>query len=84
MKLTRTGRRGLAALAAAPLIASSLVVAAPASASAGDVVDGTGRQQTGYTAEAPPTVQVNGVVWNQLVVGDVVYGLFAIRGVAGG
>ncbi|AMD86746.1 hypothetical protein AXF14_02930 [Actinomyces radicidentis] len=71
MKLSRTGRRGLVVLATVPVVAASLF--APVAASAAQVDDASGRLQTEYSAKPLPTVQVNGVVWDQVVVGDVVY-----------
>lgn len=55
--------------AAAAVIVSSLVVVAPARA---DVSPPEGTPST-VTADALPTVQINGIVWDQAVVGNVVY-----------
>ena len=66
---SRAGRVIAAVIVSLPLALAWLVApVAPASAA-----DASGRLQTDYTAEPLPTVQVNGVVWDQLVVGDVVY-----------
>ncbi|ARD41156.1 PKD domain-containing protein [Actinomyces gaoshouyii] len=62
--------RRLAALAAClPLALTVLPVATAAAAEA----DSSGRPQSNYTADPLPTVQINGVVWDQLIVGDIVY-----------
>ena len=59
------------ALAVVALCAAALVGAATsASAAPGPVVPVT---PTGISADALPTVQVNGVVWGQAVVGTTVY-----------
>ena len=47
-------------------------VAASANASAA-VSPVVARAQSGVTADALPTVQIDGVVWSQAVVGNVVY-----------
>ncbi|MBW3069446.1 PKD domain-containing protein [Actinomyces sp. 594] len=63
--------RGLAAvvttlcLALTPALVSNEALAA--------VDQASGRIQSNFTAQPLPTVQVDGVVWDQLVVGDVVY-----------
>ncbi|SHJ16935.1 PKD domain-containing protein [Actinomyces denticolens] len=62
--------RRLAALAAClPLTLAFLPVAAASAAEA----DASGRPQSNYTADPLPTAQINGVVWDQLIVGDIVY-----------
>ena len=58
------------AVATAGLVGSLLVaVAAPAAAAPAPVLP----VGAGMTADALPTVQVNGVVWSQVVVGNTVY-----------
>jgi hypothetical protein len=63
--------RALAVTAtAAGLILAGAINAPTASAAAPAVIQ---RPATGVTADALPTVQINGVVWDQVIVGDVVY-----------
>ena len=60
----------LLALAAAAAIGATVFVAAPAAADTSPPVPGT--QET-MAADALPTVQINGVVWAQAIVGNTVY-----------
>ncbi|MEJ5912807.1 LamG-like jellyroll fold domain-containing protein, partial [Pseudokineococcus sp. 1T1Z-3] len=63
----------VAAVSALTLVAALLVPASPAlAAQDGDVPPALPTPAT-VTADALPTVQVNGVVWDQVVVGDRVY-----------
>lgn len=64
--------RVLAALAACVPLTLAFLPAAAAPAAAAEA-DASGRPQANYTADPLPTVQINGVVWDQLIVGDVVY-----------
>ena len=61
--------RAVAAVSAA-LMAVSVLVVAPASADSAPTAPGT---PTTVTADSLPTVQINGVVWDQVVVGNTVY-----------
>ncbi|WP_159625094.1 PKD domain-containing protein [Actinomyces sp. zg296] len=68
----------MAALAASvPMALAFLPAAAPAAAAeapaAAAAADASGRLQSNHTADPLPTVQINGVVWDQLIVGDTVY-----------
>ena len=67
--VTTVLRRGVAAAAAGALILSGLsaIVATPAGAAAGDPLPET------VSADALPTVQIDGVAWKQVVVGQTVY-----------
>ncbi|WP_366180470.1 hypothetical protein ABXS69_09800 [Actinomyces timonensis] len=70
--------RALAALAACvPMSLAFLPVAAPAAAAeapaAAAAADASGRLQSNHTADPLPTVQINGVVWDQVIVDDTVY-----------
>ncbi|MEZ5241681.1 MAG: PKD domain-containing protein [Microthrixaceae bacterium] len=58
------------AAASAMFMALSVLAAAPASADSAPTVPGT---PTTVTADSLPTVQINGVVWDQVVVGNTVY-----------
>ena len=58
------------AAASAMFMAVSVLAAAPASADSAPTVPGT---PTTVTADSLPTVQINGVVWDQVVVGNTVY-----------
>ena len=71
MSLSRKNR-GVAAVLATALIGAfaALVTATPAAAATSPVAD---RPAGGVTADALPTVQVDGVVWSQAVVGNTVY-----------
>ena len=61
----------LAAILGIGLVAADAAIRPPdASARVSAPVD---RGRTGITADALPTVQINGVVWTQLVVGNTVY-----------
>lgn len=63
-------RRALAVLTAVCLALPALIVVSPTSmAEAQEPV----RPATAYTADALPTAQINGVVWDQAVVGTTVY-----------
>lgn len=64
--------RRLAALAACLPMTLAFLPAAAAPAAAAEA-DASGRPQSTYTADPLPTVQINGVVWDQLIVGDIVY-----------
>ena len=71
MKLSQLRRTLVAAVAALTLTVASLT--APAAAEPDDPAAPPARPHTQYTADALPTVQVNGVVWDQIVAGNVVY-----------
>ncbi|MFE6995690.1 PKD domain-containing protein [Microbacterium sp. NPDC057659] len=60
---------GLALVAVVTMIATLLIVGEPARA---DVSPPDGEAST-VTADALPTVQINGIVWDQEIVGNVVY-----------
>lgn len=64
--------RTLASAVALLLGIAGLLVAgtAPAAAAVAPIAQ---RSSTGVTADALPTTQINGVVWDQIVVGDTVY-----------
>ena len=73
-----TGRHLIRALLAVPLVAGSLAllpgpVAHADSASAAPATPTAPASPATVTADGLPTVQVNGVVWSQVVVGDTVY-----------
>lgn len=61
-----------AGLAAAALVATGLVVAGPSSTALAGTDPDLGADPT-VTADALPTVQIDGVVWSQVVVGNTVY-----------
>ena len=65
--------RTLAALWAAALVASGLVVAGPALVAAAESAPIDPGVDATVTADALPTVQIDGVVWAQVVVGNTVY-----------
>ena len=74
--MTRTTARArLLALAAAAATAVATVgaTALPAQAAEAAAAATAGLATTSVTADALPTVQINGVVWSQVVVGDRVY-----------
>ncbi|WP_375426342.1 PKD domain-containing protein, partial [uncultured Friedmanniella sp.] len=69
-------RRGFTSLLSTAVLAAGLVVLADAPASAAtdagyNVVDRN--STTGVTADALPTAQIDGVAWDQAIVGDTVY-----------
>ncbi|WP_123380363.1 LamG-like jellyroll fold domain-containing protein, partial [Pseudokineococcus lusitanus] len=72
---TSTIRSVLAAGTTAALLAVGLLVAAPAAtaADAGTAASTTTPPPSTVTADVLPTVQINGVVWDQVVVGNKVY-----------
>ena len=65
-------RRLLGAGVTAAILAIGLVVAGPTSAALADTAPASGTPST-VSADALPTWQVNGVVWQQAVVGNTVY-----------
>ncbi|WP_231502635.1 PKD domain-containing protein [Blastococcus sp. URHD0036] len=72
----RTGvrKRAVAAMAAAAVAVGSWALALPGTARADSApTPVTATNPTTVTADALPTVQINGVVWSQVVVGDTVY-----------
>ena len=71
MKLPRRLLSGLLAAALIPLGAVTLVPAAPAAADPAPA--GAAGAPSTVSADALPTAQINGIVWDQVVVGDVVY-----------
>lgn len=74
MKLRHRCRGLLSAIAVLPLIAVSWLGAAPAAAAPAPAEpEAAARPASTYSADALPTAQINGVVWDQVVVGDVVY-----------
>lgn len=70
--VTQPRRLRALALLAASAILSSLAFATPIAASA-DTAPATSSVPATVSSDALPTVQVNGVVWTQLVVGNTVY-----------
>ncbi len=78
MKPSRRRRGLLSAIAVLPLVAVAWLGVAPAAAdpapapAPADAAPAE-RPATSYSADPLPTAQINGVVWDQLVVGDVVY-----------
>ena len=68
---TGTGRRLATITAALAVAGASLVAVAPAAVAAVSPVQD--RPAAGVTADALPTVQIDGVVWSQAVVGNTVY-----------
>src|SRR5690606_22304838 len=69
----RRPRATLASLAAAALVATGLVVAGPAQHAVADSAPVDPGVDPTVTADALPTVQIDGVVWAQVIVGDTVY-----------
>lgn len=73
-RITTTITRAIATAAAGAVLVATALTGLPSAAA--DVVapadEGDGLPQT-VSADPLPTVQVNGVVWEQLVVGDIVY-----------
>jgi trimeric autotransporter adhesin len=67
--LGRTARRVAASGAAAALLVAGLVATIPAQA---DTAPPAGTPAT-VSADALPTIQENGVVWQQITIGDIVY-----------
>ena len=72
MKLPRRILSGLVAAVLVPLGAIALAPAAPAAADEPAPVGASGTPAT-VSADALPTAQVNGIVWDQVIVGDIVY-----------
>ncbi|MGK9146001.1 PKD domain-containing protein [Plantibacter flavus] len=72
--MTRTlfSKAALAAVAVAAVLTSALI-ATPAYADTAPVDPASPASPTTVSADALPTVQVNGVVWQQAIVGDTVY-----------
>src|SRR3954466_14286056 len=71
-----TGRAGIAGVLGTLLLAGSLLGVAPAPAARADSapIDPTSPSSpTTVSADALPTVQIDGVVWSQVVVGNTVY-----------
>ena len=71
MKLPRRLLSGLLAAALIPLGAVTLAPAVPAAADPAPA--GAAGAPSTVSADALPTAQINGIVWDQVVVGDVVY-----------
>ena len=71
MKLPRRLLSGLLAAALVPLGAVTLSPTAPAAADPAPA--GAGGTPSTVSADALPTAQINGIVWDQVVVGDIVY-----------
>ncbi|NYJ06256.1 PKD domain-containing protein [Petropleomorpha daqingensis] len=70
---TAASRRGTAVLAALLLVAGFLGLLAPRSARADSAPPATSSTPATVAADALPTVQINGVAWQQVVVGTTVY-----------
>jgi len=67
-------RRLLSGLLAAALVPIGAVTLAPASPAAADPAPaGAAGTPSTVSADALPTAQINGIVWDQVVVGDIVY-----------
>ena len=74
MRPARCLRGVVAVIAALPLgLAALTLPAAPAAAEPDAPAAAAGGELTTVSADALPTVQVNGVVWDQAVVGNTVY-----------
>ena len=71
MKLPRRLLSGLLAAALVPLGAVTLAPASPAAADPAPA--GAAGTPNTVSADALPTAQINGIVWDQVVVGDIVY-----------
>lgn len=71
MKLPRRLLSGLLAVALVPIGAVTLVPASPATADPAPA--GAAGTPSTVSADALPTAQINGIVWDQVVVGDIVY-----------
>ena len=71
MKLPRRLLSGLLAAALVPIGAVTLAPASPASADPAPA--GAAGTPSTVSADALPTAQINGIVWDQVVVGDIVY-----------
>ena len=66
-------RRGTAAASVVLLVAGVLGLLAPATARADSAPPATATTPPTVAADALPTVQINGVAWQQIVVGSTVY-----------
>src|SRR5687767_3875264 len=55
------------------LLAAGTITLATTAPAAADPAPVAQRSAEGVTADALPTVQINGVAWDQVVVGDTVY-----------
>ena len=73
MKLPRRLLSGLLAAALVPLGAVTLAPASPAAADPAPAPAGAAGTPSTVSADALPTAQINGIVWDQVVVGDIVY-----------
>ena len=71
MKLPRRLLSGLLAAALVPIGAVTLAPASPAAADPAPA--GAAGTPSTVSADALPTAQINGIVWDQVVVGDIVY-----------
>ena len=71
MKLPRRLLSGLLAAALVPIGAVTLAPASPATADPAPA--GAAGTPSTVSADALPTAQINGIVWDQVVVGDIVY-----------
>ena len=69
--VSRIGRRTATVGAALAVVAATFVAVAPSALAAVSPIQD--RPSTGVTADALPTVQIDGVVWSQAVVGNTVY-----------
>lgn len=66
-------RHGTALATIFSLLAATLVALAPATVARADEPPPVDNPATAVTADALPTAQINGVAWDQVVVGDTVY-----------
>lgn len=73
MKLPRRLLSGLLAAALAPLGLGAIALAPAAPAAADPAPAGAAGAPATVSADALPTAQINGIVWDQAVVGDIVY-----------
>lgn len=73
MKLPRRLLSGLLAAALVSIGAVTLAPASPAAADPAPAPAGAAGTPSTVSADALPTAQINGIVWDQVVVGDIVY-----------
>ena len=71
MKLPRRLLSGLLAAALVPI--GAVAPASPAAADPAPAPAGAAGTPSTVSADALPTAQINGIVWDQVVVGDIVY-----------
>ena len=83
--VTRAPRRAIAAGTAALLVAT-IIVGADASSALADTAPPTSSIPATVSSDALPTPQIDGVVWDQQIVGDTVFvgGSFSTARPAGG